>query len=596
MATPALPWNVETFRAQRPSLTRFVDRKIIRAVVECHVRRVVIHAPVKSGKREMVEYISQKLPEYEHVFLSAFHRLADECQRDEMTNLYNIKVYSGLSERKTSDYVIVQQFIEATKPVMIHLDECDYGTAKDQVLSKIWKVIYNNPNVRTILYSATPTEVHVAGCEENTIPDLHDSVLQNGDRKVICLNYTPPKAFCGPTKFLEQNLIQEAFPFFAGSSLTEHGKEIWGDFIQNLSVDPKRNVFVLRLTGGGRVTDHKEIYKFMDNIHLMQDLFCAGKRLYVYISVSNTKGFKRYKPQHKAYGVTCETPIRWSDEDFWDFEVPLDGQPKLIILDQTSTRSTEWKCHDRVYAYHDFRNTITFSTISQAQERVNHYVGGRYKEFNPIKVYGYKKSWLLSAGLIDYHTFLARDWAMRKINKSDPPVYKIHKVGDTEVRNTNYPELYSKEEATDILDMLGCSEKSKLSSRVEAKSYERYIVNCEFYPCNAETFDKVVPIEYTIGRQNPFLRPHGYNADTDTYLCSTRGSGTTRLWKKQTFDEFVQNRHDQCRRPNEARFDCVYKDGVLGVGFKYRTNFTERVQCFKHVSSMYEDYMFSDED
>ena len=71
-----------------------IDSKICRVIV--------LRAPVKSGKREIVEYsamrdIECKKPKRVHGFISAWHRTADLDQRNELT-VHNIQVFSIIND------------------------------------------------------------------------------------------------------------------------------------------------------------------------------------------------------------------------------------------------------------------------------------------------------------------------------------------------------------------------------------------------------------------------------------------------------------------------------------------------------------------
>ena len=57
---PAKPWSVAVFQHLRPHMTNFVDNRIIPLLEDTECRRIVVRAPVKSGKREMVEYIAMR--------------------------------------------------------------------------------------------------------------------------------------------------------------------------------------------------------------------------------------------------------------------------------------------------------------------------------------------------------------------------------------------------------------------------------------------------------------------------------------------------------------------------------------------------------
>jgi hypothetical protein len=89
-------WSVATFESERTHLTNFVREKVLIWQDNQECRRMLIRAPVKSGKREIVEYIAVRdispHPQRIHVFISAWHRSADEKQRGEL-NIHNVRVF-----------------------------------------------------------------------------------------------------------------------------------------------------------------------------------------------------------------------------------------------------------------------------------------------------------------------------------------------------------------------------------------------------------------------------------------------------------------------------------------------------------------------
>ena len=105
MSRDKKPWSVAVFETQRTHMTNFVRSKILPKLEDALCRRVVVRAPVKSGKREMVEYIAMRdsvgEPTRKHAFISAWHRKADEEQRDELGG-QNMAVFSVTSEKNLS--------------------------------------------------------------------------------------------------------------------------------------------------------------------------------------------------------------------------------------------------------------------------------------------------------------------------------------------------------------------------------------------------------------------------------------------------------------------------------------------------------------
>lgn len=572
------PWPVSTFRQERHHLTTFVDRVV--DVIHLGNRVIVIRAPVKSGKREMVEYMTLALEDHSHYFLSSFHRIADNEQRAEMER-YPIKVLSGMCDKQVE---ILEEAItsdlNSDKLIVVHLDECDYGAGKDQNMAKCWDLIKDNPAVTVILYSATPSEVHFSNGNSSTMKTLSEIVVTSNNS--VFLPYEPPRGFCGPQVFLNHGLVKEALPFYEGNRLTNQGKEIFNEFLENIKINPIKNILIIRLCGteGGKTREHKHLDKFIKNLDKIEELWLPdNKRLIV--RAPNCS--KKFKNNYKHFSLYFDD-IDWSNKISWEDKFPI-GKPTMIVLDQTSTRSTEWSCHDRVFAYHDFRRTITFSTISQAQERVNHYYnpsGGKYTEFQPIKVYGYVKAWKLSAGLIDYSEFLNVDWKSRKINNSNPPVYKIFSIKDTNARHPDYDGNYSKKEADEILESLGCSNKTTLSCRVNGNSYDVYKIDSRFYECDESTFVNVSSSAYPgIRFDNPFSKEGAHPGEDGKW------KGYLRTYRVLDYEDVMADRRWGMMVSSRRRATVCYKDGHLGVCFRFVTGEIVQESDLKAVHSMY---------
>lgn len=578
----AIPWCKATFKKYRPHLTSFVDNFIVMPIREYSSKKMVIRAPVKSGKREMVEYSSVSLHDYSHYFVSAFHRIADESQRSEMDDDYYITVVSRIDKKQIEKlFKKISDDLNNHKLCVIHIDECDYGSGNSQGLSKIWDFVNNNPAIVLVLYSATPSEVHVGNMMGENLTGL-DHLLVSTDESTIIEPYTPPNNFCGPNKFLDDGLVFEATPFFDGTRITQQGYDIFTGLLENIKIDPRRNVIILRLAGG-KTKSKKPYYNFLQNLDKFQELFLPNnQKMTVKAPGGEKKGLKKV---FKHFYVDF-SEIDWSVREHWEGMRVEVGNPVLIVLDQTSTRSTEWKCHDRVFAYHDFRNTITFSTISQAQERVNHYVsnvGKGYTEFQPIKVYGCRKVWLLSAGQISYNEFLNIEWKSRKIPNTD--TYKIFNTTETNVRHPIYNGEYFKAEADEILSSLGCSKQDyKLSSRIKGKSYKIKKIDCSFKECNENTFAETVRTNFP-GKtfHNPFRHSESRPSEPgDKWKSLVRTE-----YKVLDFNIDLKDARWGVTVSTRQRATICYNNGILGVCFRFFTDKSEVTNNFELVSSMY---------
>jgi hypothetical protein len=472
---PPKPWSVSMFETLRPHMTNFIRTQIApmidnASLDEC-VTPILLRAPVKCGKREMVEYIAQRDhvtgSKRKHIFGSAWHRVADDEQRSELQT-HNMTVFSITTQKKVNECEewITQQ-LGAGNTIVIHLDECDYGTGSMQKLSQIWKKIEesNGNSITVILYSATPEEVMFSGESENDDHEIIDKFMDG-----IIIKYDPPAGYCGPAKFLANDLVHEATPFFHKDrnefALSTQGKKIVLDLRENMTHEPTRNIIVLRLSYSDDALEsesnqqkkgskqNKAIYQFLRNIDKFPEL--AGYT--VIVDKSDDIGFK--------HSQLLTEKIKWSENNYW--KLKTSGIPIILVIDQTSSRSTEWVCHDRIYCMHDFRNKVQYSTISQAQERVNHYES-RYGQFQKIQVYGHKKTFQLSSELIDYMTYLKEhEWKKKKIDVrvSTNDMYRVLNTNNG-LPHPSCPESgFSNVQATRLLQEIGCYADLSLSSRV----------------------------------------------------------------------------------------------------------------------------------
>jgi len=391
------PWSVATFESERPHLTTFLKDEVIPCIDDDMCKRIIIRAPVKSGKREMVEYMAMRDNAHNqlrvHAFISAFHRRADVEQRVELEQ-HHMAVFSITKRDKVElcrEWILKQ--VGEGKHVVLHLDECDYGSGAKQLFSRIWNEVRDNDSITNILYSATPEEVLYS----DEVKDRgHQEMVEDMIHEGCTIRYTPPEGYCGPGKFLEEGLVYDANPFFIHDGekflLTEQGKGIVSDLRASMDTIPSRHIISLRLSySQGKKKEDKAIHMFLKNLHSFPEL-----NDFIVVVDKDSKIRDINHP-----GIIWEK-IQWSNPTYWRRHAEA---PTLLVMDQTCSRSTELACHDRLFATHDYRNKITFSTVDQALERPNHYEQ-KYGGFQPIRIYGHKDTLRLSAGEIDYEAYL----------------------------------------------------------------------------------------------------------------------------------------------------------------------------------------------
>jgi hypothetical protein len=590
IAQPSKPWSIAQFQLYRHHNVDFCEKEIIPHINSHECRRILIRAPVKSGKREFAEYLALRdfsfTQKKRHVFVSAWHREADEEQRDELKE-HNLDVFSINNKKNTSKCLqYLKDHIENGIKVVVHLDECDHGAGSRQLLSQIWRLIRDHDDILVILYSATPEEALLSkDFEDSTDYDNdYEELLNEFEDEAVIVTYKPPLEFCGPNKFLDEGLVYNAKPFFekTGGSfqLTNQGREIIKDFEESIKHDKRRNIMMIRLSYSDKNTKKnneekrkKSIYQFLSNI----DKFPELKD---YLIVADDDGIKF----PKGRGLYSCEKVKWSDPIYW--KKTTTDMPVIVVYDQTSSRSTEWKCHDRIFATHDFRHTVTFSVLSQAQERVNHY-STKYGEFQSIRVYGHLPTFQLSAGRINYGDYMNLNYKIKENRTSKR--FEIVNVVTSETETVSYD---SESQAEYRLMELGCYAKPTLSMRVIGNS--KKVVTCDsvFVACDQTTFDRLARPTITEKLNgsttvftNPFLRANEYK-DGEQWKGYLRG------WKVLDYNMDVKDSgwgfkiRDVTAENKRVRIHICYKDGVLGVGFRIPVG-TKETDNLSSVKSMY---------
>ena len=565
-------WSISRFERERVDLTNFLKREICPLLDSDECRRVLIEAPVKSGKRQMCEYLAMRDMAHssgrEHAFISALHRKADEMQRNEL-KLHNLTVFS-LNTKKEVDKCIawIQTNIARGKEVILHIDECDFGSGTRQMLSKIYALARNNERATTIMYSATPQEVLFSGevpkpdAEDEEYQEMMDEMIHTGE-KVL---YVPPATFCGPARFLDAGLVMDATPFFHkdganGLSLSAQGRQIIADLKESCAQGRGRNILLIRLSysdNDNNKKDSKAIYQFINGLYAIPELADCAKL------VDDDKA-------DSYSGPKCSMlfqKIDWSDKEYWDEKQTT--KPIIVVIDQRCSRSTELACHDRLFAIHDYRNKVTFSTLSQAVERVNHYSDRYGGEFQPIRVYTHKKTLELSARRISYDDYLmAPEWEAKKVDVRNGlgDVFNIRRSSGSHENHPTYPVPLTKEQSVRALQEIYCLSKVDLSKRVIGGITHTKEYAAEFKPCDKTTFATVkaeLDVRFTKNFQNPFVHSEAAG------LENGRWKGQLRGWRVLEFADDIKPKPG-CGTEAGPRVTICYDNGVLGVSVRYAT-------------------------
>jgi hypothetical protein len=372
-------------------------RNSIIPLIEKECKFIAIDAPVKSGKRKLVQAIKYLGPQdIDHIFMSSFHRVADASQRDELKN--NGIIVLPLTK-------IDESVLRKKKKKIIHHDESDYGTGDKQAMSKIYKEFGPLSTENTwIHYSATNEELEVS---LKSSPDLKDyrEKFQKDHGLDLFVTYVPSPDYCGAKKFLDEGLVIDAEPALV---VGQDGNLHWSPQFVQIMVDlslqieankkngdscRKAHIVTLRLTRSETETEkantavgsNKEIHKFLSRPYLIDELREVCPNLEIWADKDDLTGYK--DPINQEIDVSR---VEWSSRKKW---TKLDNRiPILIVNDQTASRSTDLENHDKIFATHDYRLVIIYNAVIQAQQRVVHHET-KYGGFQPIRVYGHLASW-----------------------------------------------------------------------------------------------------------------------------------------------------------------------------------------------------------
>lgn len=497
MATrePPKPWSVSEFERFRPEIVEFVRK--VRSEMPTHPR-ILVKADVKVGKREMVAYnamldaVQNAQHRVFHFVICALHRKADEDQRNELRQ-HNVEYISINNQTSAENAKACFREKAAMGRVVVHLDECDFGSGNEQLMSGLWKGFNTAENVFFILYSAS-----------------HEEALVSNEGFFLMV-FTPPATYRGAAAFLAHGLVTEAEP----PLVRDNGVVRLGPQLASLIADAKahvlaggtRNVVVVRLSmsergvrGGAHVSDKKDIYMF-------------AKGTFPELEGCNVSIDKEDMPPHPQNNTPIQwnpdytiEPIQWSRRSFWN---RINRHiVYVVVMDQTSSRSTEWAFHDFIFATHDYRKPgrLTYSVVIQAQLRVAHYIT-KYKGFQPIRVCGSVDSFRLAAGEISINDY----------NPSLSQRIIVYRVPSTP-RN----------------------------------------VECTFIPCTPTTFRATFRATFPHRRHRiPFHEDHMEN---DLYQGNLRG-----MWRVRQYEELYNDRH---WGNDGVRITPCYQNGVLGVAHR----------------------------
>jgi len=303
-------------------------------------------------------------PYYVHYYICNLDRRDCKDQIEELDS-YEIKTMIG---RDINKYIVqtekaINTCLALGHKIIIHVDESDFGTGYKQALSNFLPKYFDKKNIGFIFYSATNEEV----------------LFSNLKEKGVEVTFIPSENYKGYDYFLDNNLLYNATQFFENDlTLSNQAKEICIEHAQSI-----KQIGVIRLT----TSEKKGIDPFYKQFKKDYDSNGpARKHLESLYASFNKKLIIMFVDQNNSFhwGPEQTYPGSGSTHNFISNECSL-----LIIINQTSTRSTQWQCHEKIFFYHSYRKTSTpANTILQADARCVHYNTTGNDEDSQIKIFG----------------------------------------------------------------------------------------------------------------------------------------------------------------------------------------------------------------
>jgi hypothetical protein len=336
------PHAASYFESERPEIHGFVENVLI---AECINRNksvnILIKAPVKCGKREIGECISVLMPTHKVIYVTSLNRVDVKNQQDEL-ELYGILTFI-ITEKCVEATAQITEWLASGLPIVVILDECDYGTGSTGSMRKFYDHIRSNNSIIKMYFSATPEET------------LHSAL--SGTLRFAFVEFTPPASYCGAQWFLDNDCWYEPDIFFEEDegivSLTDHGSTVMRE-----SFTTDRNVGVVRVTG--RKISARLVKA---NIKALE-------------TATNLRRLPTMRP-FKFKVVSNNDKFNWEDEETRGGYVkkPL-AYNYIFVIFQTCTRGTDLKgWHHRLAFWHDARSRkdSNLNTLVQAMLRPTHY-------------------------------------------------------------------------------------------------------------------------------------------------------------------------------------------------------------------------------
>lgn len=388
--------SLEWFKINRPELYNHVNKMNI----EKHKCKIC-NAPVKSGKRAAVEISSLINNMHKHIFITALFRNADKNQFTELQT-YGIDVNPlNKAAKKNEALTNINKYLKEDKNIIIHLDELDYGCGQRQLVNQIWSQYKNNDKVEFIIYSATPQVAMVDFLGEN------EDVI-----KPVVYKFVPPSTYYGISNYINDGRIHHAYNFIKTGDDNDGQEEEEYEEKEEEDEEKEEEDDIIKFTPQGEelINILRDVTKNPNDRRHIAVLRLAGK---MNVKGKNIPKFQFMKEHQKVierkyhirlkFGGCEDSGIEWDNKEFWD---DLETTKSfIIVINQTSGRSTEWRCHHKVVWFHTARADSTpNSTRHQDQERPVYYKSNYEEEIN-ISIYGDVLCAELSSGRISIEEY-----------------------------------------------------------------------------------------------------------------------------------------------------------------------------------------------
>jgi hypothetical protein len=310
-------------------------------------RYVNCMAEVKSGKREIVIAYSLLTSVNgqidKHIYLVNLTR-KDCVEQIQELNAYGIDSYVGkeIREKHVEIIALIKKAIDNGSNVVLHFDESDYGSGKDQCIAQLLNYTSSIDKVKHVYYSATSEEIIFSS------------------HKVDYVKFVPHESYKGAAYFLDKGLVHQAQSFFRYEKgelvLTEQGI----DCCKKLMFSDK-NFGVVRLST--KIDKYSYLFNEIKNSYTSKG------------SVVDSFNQVFEGVDYQILFVNAENGFYWGDKSKFGGDkmtwFNLDPSKKYIIfINQTSTRSTEWALQSKLAFYHSHRNeSVKLNTILQSDCR-----------------------------------------------------------------------------------------------------------------------------------------------------------------------------------------------------------------------------------